>query len=95
MKNLVSLFFLSAFQMLVMTHALADTKDASIAFAIHGGAGTINQGVTGSYGGGEDFGSPFTDDYKGNVVVNNQQIQQQNQAARDRYDQMFGEDAGI
>ena len=51
--------------------------------------------VEGSYGGGEDFGSPFTSDYKGNVVVNNQQIQQQNQAARDRYDQMFGEDAGI
>jgi hypothetical protein len=51
--------------------------------------------VEGSYGGGEDFGSPFTSDYKGNVVVNNQQIQQQNQAARDRYDQMYGEDAGI
>ena len=51
--------------------------------------------VEGSYGGGEDFGSPFTSDYKGNVVVNNQQIQQQNKAARDRYDQMFGEDAGI
>ena len=51
--------------------------------------------VEGSYGGGEDFGSPFTSDYKGNVVVNNQQIQQQNQAARDRYAQMFGEDAGI
>ena len=51
--------------------------------------------VEGSYGGGEDFGSPFTSDYKGNVVVNNQQIQQQNQAARERYDQMFGEDAGI
>nr|BAR17982.1 hypothetical protein [uncultured Mediterranean phage uvMED] len=51
--------------------------------------------VEGSYGGGEDFGSPFTSDYKGNVVVNNQQVQQQNQAARKRYDEMFGEDAGI
>ena len=57
----------------------------------YGGAGTINQGVTGSYGGGEDRGSS----YQGNVVVNNQQIQQQNQQARDRYDAMFGKDAGI
>ena len=69
----------------------ATTDEANVPYG-----GTIVVGDSGgSYGGGEDFGSPFTDDYKGNVVVNNQQIQQQNQAARDRYDQMFGEDAGI
>ena len=69
----------------------ATTDEANVPYG-----GTIVVGdAGGSYGGGEDFGSPFTDDYKGNVVVNNQQIQQQNQAARDRYDQMFGEDAGI
>ena len=69
----------------------ATTDEANVPYG-----GTIVVGdAVGSYGGGEDFGSPFTDDYKGNVVVNNQQIQQQNQAARDRYDQMFGEDAGI
>ena len=38
----------------------------------------------GSYGGGEDFGSPFTSDYQGNVVVNNQQIQNE----RDRIEQV-------
>ncbi len=35
-----------------------------------GGNNTINQGVTGSYGGGEDFGSPFQGG-GGNVVINN------------------------
>ena len=35
-----------------------------------GGNNTINQGVTGSYGGGEDFGSPFQGG-GGTVIINN------------------------
>ena len=35
----------------------------------YGGSGIINEGVTGSYGGGEDFGSPFQGG-GGNVVIN-------------------------
>jgi len=35
----------------------------------YGGAGTINEGVTGSYGGGEDRGLPFQGG-GGNVVIN-------------------------
>ena len=80
--------------------ATTDEADVSyggniIATMPSGKDGYATTNVEGRYGGGADFGSPFTSDYKGNVVVNNQQIQQQNQAARDRYDQMFGEDAGI
>ena len=63
----------------------ADTNEADVTY---GGNQNIITDAGGSYGGGEDFGSPFTSDYQGgyqgNVVVNNQQIQNE----RDRIEQV-------
>ena len=63
----------------------ADTNEANVTY---GGNQNIITDAGGSYGGGEDFGSPFTSDYQGgyqgNVVVNNQQIQNE----RDRIEQV-------
>jgi len=63
----------------------ADTNEAAVTY---GGNQNIVTDAGGSYGGGEDFGSPFTNDYQGgyqgNVVVNNQQIQNE----RDRVEQV-------
>ena len=39
----------------------------------YGGAGIINQGVTGSYGGGEDFGSPYNNNNNNNNNIQNTQ----------------------
>ena len=56
----------------------ATTNEAAVSY---GGDPSIVTDAGGSYGGGEDFGSPFTDDYQGgyqgNVVVNNQQVQKE------------------
>ena len=66
----------------------ADTNEADVTY---GGNQNIITDAGGSYGGGEDFGSPFTSDYQGgyqgNVVVNNQQIQNE----RDRIEQVVKE----
>ena len=63
----------------------ADTNEAAVTY---GGNQNIITDAGGSYGGGEDFGSPFTNDYQGgyqgNVVVNNQQVQKE----RDRVEQV-------
>ena len=63
----------------------ADTNEADVNY---GGNQNIITDTSGSYGGGEDFGSPFTSDYQGgyqgNVVINNQQIQNE----RDRVEQV-------
>ena len=63
----------------------ADTNEAAVTY---GGDPSIVTDAGGSYGGGEDFGSPFTNDYQGgyqgNVVVNNQQIQNE----RERIEQV-------
>ena len=56
-----------------------------------GGDNTINQGVTGSYGGGEDFGSPFQGG-EGNVVINTPNPHNNKPKFAVNYDDTYGAD---